>query len=547
MSRRAPATSRGATVSRALAKRCNNTCPICWMPLNVGRGVHAEKWERVQMVFKSKPTFSVKEGCTDHSRAVHVFGLNDFTGSKTTNYEACHFLHHSAVGDNQTFSQMWGVGITREDYFVVTSAFGNEPDLKPEFFACLFSRSNGLFNRVFFDVDSSTNKLVEEITKNCPNLPASFDKLKTLINSTFPGCVDCNSKMTILDFIQPLFAMIYPPDTYSSRTEAENYPGSTQEITNTREITRTTTKKGFNNEMMLHYIMLCGLSKTENRKNIEGSAYPMYEFKPPEAKRSWQLKCIIMWCSLQILFCDWKMAKLFKGVLHHSNYIYRGVQDFYISLWFYSMYVMSAKERIPLLEFDEFHYYYTSMLPFFYVQHGPSYNGKFNLGSLVLDETNIGKFTLPDDTARHLDAVETKIGEICNAVATCWNQHMKDICAKIHVVHGFGVPPPLVLDYFTPYDWIKQHSRRIIEDSTPLDLQTFCTLLTPQLYWFHFKYITLPNITQTSTEYLHTPHMPPTAHLMWFNWCRNFDIMTHQLSVRFHMEQKAARIRLRMM
>jgi hypothetical protein len=80
-----------------------------------------------------------------------------------------------------------------------------------------------------------------------------------------------------------------------------------------------------------------------------------------------------------------------------------------------------------------------------------------------------------------------------------------------------------------------------------LDLQTFCTLLTPQLYWFHFKYITLPNITQTSTEYLHTPHMPPTAHLMWFNWCRNFDIMTHQLSVRFHMEQKAARIRLRMM
>ena len=117
MSRRAPATSRGATVSRALAKRCNNTCPICWMPLNVGRGAHAEKWERVQMVFKSKPTFSVKEGCTDHSRAVHVFGLNDFTGSKTTNYEACHFLHHSAVGDNQTFSQMWGVGIMLQNEF----------------------------------------------------------------------------------------------------------------------------------------------------------------------------------------------------------------------------------------------------------------------------------------------------------------------------------------------------------------------------------------------------------------------------------------------
>ena len=217
----------------------------------------------------------------------------------------------------------------------------------------------------------------------------------------------------------------------------------------------------------------------------------------------------------------------------------------YISLWFYSMYVMSMKESVPPLEFDEFHYYYTSILPFFVAKDDPLHNGRFNLSSLVLGETNIGDFTLPDDPARHLDAVETKIGEICDAVAKCWTQRMKALCENIHLFHGFGAAP--VLNYFTPYDWIKQHSRRIIEDSTALDLQTFCTLLTPQLYWFHFKYITLPNITQTSTEYLHTPHMPPTAHLMWFNWCRNFDIMTHQLSVRFHMEQKAARIRLRMM
>jgi hypothetical protein len=122
---------------------------------------------------------------------------------------------------------------------------------------------------------------------------------------------------------------------------------------------------------------------------------------------------------------------------------------------------------------------------------------------------------------------------------------MKPFCMNIHRDANVEIPP--IYSFFTPDNWIREHRTRVTYRDVNLDLQTFCTLLTPQLYWFHFKYITLPNITQTSTEYLHTPHMPPTAHLMWFNWCRNFDIMTHQLSVRFHMEQKAARIRLRMM
>ena len=129
-------------------------------------------------------------------------------------------------------------------------------------------------------------------------------------------------------------------------------------------------------------------------------------------------------------------------------------------------------------------------------------------------------------------------------MAQFWMDHMKPLCVSIHLAPNPDIPS--VYAFFTPSDWIIKHRDRVTLHEYSLDLQTFCNLLTPRLYWLHFKHITLPNITKTSTEYLHTANMPATAQRLWFNWCRNFDTALQHLSVRFYMEQKAERIRLRM-
>jgi hypothetical protein len=546
MARRAG--GRDAVIDLAYAKRLNNTCPICWMPLHVGVGDYADKWERVQMVFKSKPTFSIKNGGTDHSRAVHVFGLNPFTGSKETNCEACHFLHHVTVGNEQEFIELWEAGtkVTGQTH-PMTSMLEQGPTLLADFF--LRIKGPDKIFKAFYSTTTITHRILEDIRSKAAEMTAvnAQAHLKKLLSRKFAGCVDCNSKMTNLDFIEPLFEIIFPNAWYVPNTgEASS---ATRRLTSrTKPAQRTPKNDGFNNEMMLHYIMLTGLLTQENvNGNIDQLvANPVYTITTQEEAVAWLPKCIIMFCCLQILFCKWKMATLYTGVKHHTNYIYRGVEDFYLSLLFYSLYIMHTHDKTDQIGFEEFHYYYTSMMPFYCATSlQPPYRGPYNLCSVVLTEEEVGAFSLPVDPYAHYDYICTQMHHIQESAAGFWMTRMLPLCTAIHTFTGFGQPS--IKDFFTSSEWVREHREKVTRTDTELDLQTFCTLLTPQLYWLHFKYITLPSITRTSTEYLRTPHMPPTARLMWFNWCRTFDAMTHQLSVRFHMEQKAARIRLRMM
>lgn len=559
---------RGATVARrgnvidvTYAKRCNNTCPICWMPLNVGGGEKGKMWEEIQMVFKAKPVFSVKQNGIDYSRAVHVFGLNGFTGDKTTNYEACHFLHHVTVGNEQEFIGLWNAGaevLKKSDEVLedgeavfesthqITSMLGGEPALLPAFFQ-RFTRQDKIF-QVFHDSASVTYGVLDELIPT--NASFTFEKsqsfLKKLLSRRFPGCVDCNSKMTNLDFIEPLFATMFPNETYSPKRRSTN-SGLTRSTTRTRPATRTPKTDGFSSEMMLHYIMLSGLLSLRNLTGTPAELVtkPYYKIIGFKQQNSWLLKCIMMWCSLQIIFCNWKMASLYSGVRHHSDYIYRGVEDFYLSLYFYSMYIIFAHDKYDRLEFEEFHYYYTSMMPLYYgtLQLNP-YKGPYNLCSIVLGEDKIGTFTFPSDPGDRYDKIRDELCYIQERVASFWTYTMKSFCERLHTVTDFGVSP--IPPYFTPSDWIRKHRTDVTRREVSLDIQTFCDLLTPRWYWFHFRYITLPNITKTSTEYLHTPSMPAAAMRMWYKWCRDFDASVQHLGVRFYMEQKAERIRLRM-
>ena len=101
-----PNKSRHARKNEAKVKEENNVCPICCV-YTVGDGIHAEKWKAVQITFKGKPAFSVKENSRDFSRPVHVFGLNEIAGKITTKYEGCHYVHYQHFGTYLDDNSIW--------------------------------------------------------------------------------------------------------------------------------------------------------------------------------------------------------------------------------------------------------------------------------------------------------------------------------------------------------------------------------------------------------------------------------------------------------
>ena len=546
--------SRTATRDVRLAKRCNNTCPICWMPLNVGdTGLQAEKWRVVQMTFKAKPAFSVKQVSVDFARPVLVFGINDFTGGvRKTNYDGCHYVHYSLVGESKHFSKLWEVGNYGRNYRHGTANIpGCEPTLSAAFYLALFSSENNLFSEAL-GPRAPTSLLLRDIGSDGDVIRGSLAELQTFVKEFFMGCADCNQKMTISEFVGPLFGLIFSEDTYTPSPKSRRVkhvpvaeddpdPDSTPE----QGKKRSPKADGFTDEMMLHYVMMRGLLRVGDEDTARDPRDPQRFFKVAEDDRllTWLLKCIMMWCSLQILFCSWKMAALFDGRKHHTNYIYRGVMDFYISMWCFALYTVCMRDRTDGLPFDEFHYYYSSMMPFYMRQQG-RFNGPFNLCTLVLQEENIGVRVYPKESTSPLDDVKEELELIFNNVTRFWNTEMSTVCLGIHTLTRAGVPYQLS-PFFTPYDSVQLLRRRVMDNAKNLDAQTFCDALTPFWYWFHFRHITMGVISQTSKAYLDKQGMPQPARVLWYNWCRRFDQQAALLGVRMRMQQRKELIRLR--
>jgi hypothetical protein len=543
---------RTADRNERLAKRCNNTCPICWMPLHVGdRGAQADNWRVVQLTFKAKPAFSVKHNSEDFSRPVLVFGTNDFTGVRQMNYDGCHYVHYSLVGDGRHFSGLWEVGNSGPHMSHGTANIVDcEPTLKDAFYVALFSSQHNLFELVFGPA-TSTTALLDGIYAMGDSILGPLAHLHLFVKEFFMGCADCNQKMTISEFIGPLFSLLFSEDTYTPSPKSRRKK-RVQEVADDLDTTLEQGKKrspkadGFTDEMMLHYIMLRGLLKVDDEDKSRGGGdtrQKYFKVSDPRRLRAWLLKCIMMWCSLQILFCSWKMAALFDGKRHHTNYIYRGVIDFYLSLWFYALYMVCAHDRPAVLYFDEFHYYYTSMMPFYFHQRD-GFNGPFNLCSIVLAEQNFGQNGYPYDSIDPHSDVQTELEIMFNRVTRFWTDEMSTICFGIHALQRPGIDhhlPP----FFTPLDSVELLRQRVMENTRNLDAQSFCDALTPFWYWFHFRHITMRVISETSREYLQKQGMPMPAKVLWYDWCRRFDTRVAQLGVRMLMQQKKELIRLR--
>ena len=225
---------------------------------------------------------------------------------------------------------------------------------------------------------------------------------------------------------------------------------------------------------------------------------------------------------------------MYRGAGHHTNYIYRGVMDFYLSLWLYAMYSVCTPNRIIPINFDEFHFYYASMVPMYFFRADRPVTG---LASLILGEATIGAESMSADKFAISDQAQRQLRTIFDAVMDFWNTSFRQLCFQLH-----QNPFPGALNFFiSPPDIVAQRTKTQAA-AINLDIQSFCNLLTPYWYWFHFKHITIPVITASCNDF-RAMLSPLPAKSMWFQWCQVFGGRVRGLNVRFHMEQRRLQVK----
>lgn len=496
-----------------IAKYQNNVCPICWMPLCVGDGVNADKWKAIQVTFKGKPAFSVKEDSRDFSRPVNVFGIHDMAGKATTNYEGCHYVHYNQFGVYVNDNDIWSVGDPGKDrkHPVRCVRVENWPSKDDVFYNALFNiSSEGLFYDVFKD-GSTTADFLSSVIRNGYNLSAVKKVRDELLTSVFMGCKDCNQKMSISEYIGTLFELVFQIKPPTKKKDAERAESSV--------------------EVMMHYIMLNGVLNSNDSHELSADQQVMFEVRDEDKLRTWSLRYIMMWCALQILFCNWKISMNYQGARHHVDYIYLGVMDFYISLWFYTLHALNFVEgRSSAIGFLSFHYYYMSLFPMYQVKKGRGAYNFLNLSSLIFNSQD-EIFQWKEHT--NISGIKKRIQLIFEKMIQAWQ---RDVNAFSLCLNAGSLDET----FFMKISEI--NSKKDASFSANLNLDSFVNLMGSYWFWFHFKFITMPRIADACSQYGQSRDLPETARFMWRQWCWNFNERVKSLGVRFQMQLRAQRV-----
>jgi len=564
------------------AKLANNICPICWMPLSIGEGKVADCWRAVQMAFKGKPAFSVRNpnGIGDVSRPVKAFGINPLTGSTQANCEQCHYVHFSMFGDHSDLNNLW-YGC---EFFQKIPMRNNEAE--PTKLDAFYSGIRE--DRSIFSVAVLNPKFNGYIVNALSDVNSNWNTITILAVKMFrffPGCTDCNSHMTISKLIETLFDQLFPSDAYISRFPAPAAPVQNPPIYQRpkNKFRKSRKKKEFDVEEMIHYLMLSGMLKADG--DVHSDTFN-FSIADEGRKKTWTLKYIIMWCALQIIFCQWNIKQTAMSIGHHRNYMFFGTMDFYMSLWFYALHCLGptiissgkdltimkkeplehtfqddketlAESMVPYtdknpLEFEEFHYYYTSVFPFFLTKYYPDEKRHSSLSLSVFSLGDGPDFDVSSSTLvglEHpdilLNAVRNNLGLVYEKVFTAWGNYVSTFSAMIH--NDFAIPSDedLVLSvlrtkiglfFIKPSEII---AKRGVKERLNLDIDTFIDHQSPYWYWFHFKNITMPQIRRLCREYDRetlqgqaSPHFKPDRVVcitLWRRWFQLFDARVRAL------------------
>ena len=491
-----------------------NTCPVCWMPLFIGDGVEADTWCRVQVLFKNKPSESTEHPfTTERNRPSNVFGM---PYEDSSNCNGAHFFHRSSQGKSLIPWDTFWNRITGEAgdpvdkvYKLQQSTF--EPEKKAEFF-------NGvcLTGGIFMETDGGDRLLkgfgVGLVDFNTASFNAVFDRFLNV----FAGCRDCNGKMTINEYTEKIFDLVFPRRMYCKKSVPGGGDigfGSGDQGVGTKRARRDEYTGNFDTEGRVCYLMLSGLIRSDELVKGDGGVFTGdFQIGVVERKKSWRFRVVLIWCQLQILFCLWKLASLPGKFEHHVGYIYAGTADLYMSFLLFSMHNASRalNDTSELLSFESFHYFYSSLYPQYARSSNPAAGLPRNLSLFVLHSGNedaSGRKTywrdpfVPSRNAANsgimLNKIRNQIKRIYDSVCVFWEEQFKPLSSAIHsqskLLSSIS-PANHPIRYFTSVNNIHRIVSTFEALSGPPTLQKAVDQLSRRLYWLHFNYITMPTI-----------------------------------------------------
>ena len=493
-----------------------NLCPMCWMPLKVN-GDKAEDalWQLVQLVFKGKPAFSIEADGYKHERAVLVFGVSPLHPDAKSNCEECHFIHVSVFAESHRFHNPWLREIISEEPIKMDEkadlmsllSRANNKDLTTMLntFVSSINTTDGLWTGVLdflpLEVELSMKQFGSSLVLN-------------LIIKTFPGCRDCNQKMTVSKFIWPLFKCLMPSEDAQIGQVGRKRKPARRNVN--RKMLKPIIKGRLPNEKMLFYILLGGmLDKKDVIKETENN----YVFSVVDNSRrlSWRFRFVIMWSLIQILLSAWEGTTISNVFRHHISYVYSGIQDFYLSFLFFSLHCANGSSVVrgaeTPLDFDAFHFFYSTHLPFFLINERRNPGKHISLSEYILKGI---KFTQPEETDKA--GVRGQFDLLKKAVLKFWNDDFKPLSDFIHGKGSTRVDS-VHAKYFSSPESAMELRKRGSDDAKPLDVETFSHYFTKDPgYWFHFKYITMIKIERDCKLYYEQYKDINLVQNVWAQW-----------------------------
>lgn len=458
------------------AKRAFNLCPICWMPLSLtGSTEERDRWTAVQVLFKSKPAFSVYDYKEKKhvGRPVNAFGHHYLFGTDSANMQKSHYVHYSFFGKQPRNMGVWMIGSGAD-----AAEFAIDPGNVKGTQGIETRLENGFLTTAM--EDSRMNAMLQNRAESgAYNQDAVKQTASAIFNGEFAGCVDCNNKMTIANYVGNIFEMAF----YRYYAKARSQNSATLHA-----------------EDHLHFIMLTGVLKTGDVFSRDGGYW--FGIRPEDTrKKTWMLKYITMWCALQVLFCLWHIGDMSDDVRHHGEYLYMGVMDFYLGLWLFVMHDSQRGDGGDKLHFEEFHFYYTSCYA-----KSKNYN---NLSRYVLRNTGV------ISKAESLHDTIDQLKSIFSAMRSVWGDH-GEFQSFSNSIHVNRLPA-----FFQPVDVIIQR-RNWAERQPLLEIDNFAHAR----YWFHFKHITFNNIRlacEVADKAIRLPaHSAVVKKAIWRGWYRAF-------------------------
>ena len=503
---------------QSLCRSCNQ-CPICKMPINVNPmqadpSITADmnwdlRWRGVQAWFKSKPAICLDD--TKRNRNIQAFGIVPGIGKRTEASNKCHYLHTSASGGGADFNGIWalcdgpdGVTILKEPF----NGFKNE-----------IARDTGFLNKLIH-IGSMFNTIANLTTgflfdPNHVNTPHLNAVITTMTSKTFAGCWDCNQKMTQMNFVKPLFDAQF---------------GTVLKIK----------KRDVKLNVKMNYLLLSMQLKTENVIDtangapismVSGSNTEYAYTITPAMQPVWKFKLGIAWCLMMIVFSHWNARKLNPKFRHHEIYILNGSADFYLSLLLYLVYRANYPGTgggTPL-EFEEFHFFYANNFIFwlkfenYVTELNPPIGGNsmslaiHHLNAMGTPWTEVEILDIPDfDEKNPMGTASAALKQVYEKTTQFVQMFFQEFCEQLYGVWGTDDANGYS-DYFASPATVKAIITDMRRTSANLNVHEFVNIMGPHMFWFHFKHITMQQISVACGK--SRSSLPPIFHQPFDRWC----------------------------